>query len=158
MLAISLVGVPLMTLAVAAQWWSRTNRLQARYVTLTSGFAFLLALSFNQIILLFVQRARPYEVGVSHLLGSPSADPSFTSDHATAAFAIAFAVLFRGSSRQGVVFAMCATMVALSRIYIGIHYISDVLSGGLTALTAATLVCLVYRQSSFLNRRLTLIL
>ncbi len=157
MLVISLVGVPLMVLAVASHWWSRVNRFQARHVALTAGFSFLLALAFNQIILLFVQRVRPYEVGVSHLLGSPSSDPSFPSDHTTAAFAIAFAFLFRGKSRQGSIFAMCATVVSLSRVYIGTHYVGDVLGGGLTALTAAILVCLVYRENSFLNRRLTLI-
>lgn len=158
MLAISWVGVPLMVFAVAAQWWSRINRIQSRYVALTAGFSFLLALAFNQVIVLFVQRARPYEVGVSHLLGSRSLDPSFPSDHATAAFAIAFAFLFKGESSKGSIFAMCAVFISLSRIYIGTHYIGDVLGGGLTAFTAAILLCLVYRQNSFLNRRLTSIL
>ena len=155
---VSFVGVPAMVFTVACQWWSRYTRQHTRFVALSAGLAFVVALALNQIILLVVQRVRPYDVGVTHLLVSPSGDPSFPSDHASAAIAIAFAFLFCGRLQQGVVFAVCATLVAVSRVYVGTHYVGDVLGGAMTALTASILVCLVYRENSFLNRRLTLIL
>ncbi len=152
--AVTSIGIPLMVLAVAGQWWSRSNRTQTRHVLLTSGFSFLLAIALNQIILLFVQRVRPYEVGVTSLMGQASLDSSFPSDHASAAFAIAFAFLLRSRTKQGSIFAICASVVALSRVYIGTHYISDVFGGILTAFAATIFVCVAYREDSSINMRL----
>jgi len=150
---ITSAGIPLMVLAVAGQWWSRNNRSRTRHVLLTAGFSFLLALTLNQIIIFFVQRVRPYDVGVTNLLGSPSLDSSFPSDHASAAFAIAFAFLLCSRIRQGRLFLICASVISLSRVYVGTHYISDVFGGMLTAFAAAIIVCSAYRFDSSLNQR-----
>src|SRR5690349_4296214 len=85
---ISAIGVPLLVVAVAAQWWYGSTRTHNRHVLVAAGFSFLLGLAINQIILLFVHRIRPYDAGITHLLIERSADPSFPSDHATAVFAI----------------------------------------------------------------------
>lgn len=74
MLALTSLGVPLMVLAVALQWWRRSERMHTRHILVSAGCAFLLGLGINQIILLFIQRARPYEVGVTHLLIAPTVD------------------------------------------------------------------------------------
>ena len=58
---ISAIGVPLLILAVAVQWWSRTDRLHTRHILVATGLSFLLSLAFNQLILLFVHRLRPYD-------------------------------------------------------------------------------------------------
>ena len=55
-------------------------------------------------------------------------DPSFPSDHAAAAFAIAFAIL-AFSRRAGMRFLVAATLIGLSRIALGLHYPSDVIAG-----------------------------
>lgn len=155
---VSFVGVPAMVLTVASQWWSRNTRQHTRFVALSAGLAFLVALALNQIILLVVQRVRPYDVGVTHLLVSPSGDPSFPSDHASAAFAIAFAFLFCGRLQQGVVFAVCATFVAVSRVYVGTHYVGDVLGGAMTACFASLAVFMAYREYGWINQRLVSLL
>src|SRR5262249_13205156 len=67
MISISAIGVPLLVLAVAAQWW-RGERPRTRHVLLAAGLSFLLGLAINQIILLFVHRIRPYDGGITHLL------------------------------------------------------------------------------------------
>src|SRR5260370_8814940 len=87
MIWISAIGVPLLVLAVAGQWWRRTDRPHTRHVLIAAGFSFLLGLALNQIILLFIHRIRPYDGGVTHLLIARSAHPSFPSDHATPTFA-----------------------------------------------------------------------
>lgn len=155
---VSFVGIPAMVLAVAWQWWSRDQHPKKRYVLLSAGFSFLLALALNQIILLAVHRVRPYDAGVTHLLIAPSGDPSFPSDHASAAFAIAFAFLLRSRTKQGFVFAVCASLVALSRVYVGTHYVGDVTGGALTACIAALAVCLAYREYGRINQRLVSVL
>jgi undecaprenyl-diphosphatase len=87
------------------------------------------------------ERPRPYAThrALTHLLSAPSPDPSFPSDHAAAAFAIAFAVL-AFSRRGGALFGVAATLIALSRIALGLHYPSDVLAGMLVGWAAALLV------------------
>lgn len=158
MKSISYAGIPLMVLAVASTWWARSNRVQARFAALSAGLSFLLALALNQVILLMVQRVRPYDAGVTHLLVAPSADPSFPSDHASAAFAIAFAFLFLGRTRIGWALLACAAFLALSRVYIGTHYVGDVMGGVLTALVATLAVVSVYREGGWVNQRLVSLL
>ena len=100
-----------------------------------------LALLANQVIAHAWDRARPYTThpASDHLLSARSSDPSFPSDHATAAFAIAFAVL-AFSRRGGVAFLAAATLIGLSRVALGMHYPSDVLAGAIVGWLAAMLV------------------
>ena len=79
----------------------------------------------------------PRGVDASALRAFP--DPSFPSDHAAAAFAIAFCVL-AFSRWAGVGFLSAATLIGLSRIALGMHYPSDVLAGLLVGWAAALLV------------------
>ena len=155
MIWISTVGVPLLVLAVAGQWWRRPDRLHRRHVLVAAGFSFLLGLAFNQLILLFVHRMRPYDAGVSRLLIARSADPSFPSDHATATFAVAVAFLLHGMRRMGLGFLAAALLMILSRVYIGTHYASDVLGGALTGIVAAAVVRSIYWEGTRADRFIT---
>jgi undecaprenyl-diphosphatase len=158
MIWISSIGVPLLVLAVAVQWWRRTERLHTRHVLVAAGLSFLLGLALNQLILLFVQRMRPYDGGVTQLLIAPSADPSFPSDHATATFAIAAAFLLHGMRRLGFGFLAAAVLVTFSRVYIGTHYASDVLGGAMTGILAALIIRATYREDTRIDRLITGIL
>jgi membrane-associated phospholipid phosphatase len=80
------------------------------------------------------------------LLSAPSHDPSFPSDHATAAFAIAFAVLFF-SRPVGLAFLACAGAIGFARVLVGLHYTGDVLAGALVGLSAAVFVRLFARTA-----------
>lgn len=156
MIWISAIGVPVLVLAVVVQWWWHTDdKLHTRHVLVAVGLSFLLGLALNQLILLLVHRMRPYDGGVTHLLIARSADPSFPSDHATAIFAIAAAFLLHGMRRAGLAFLAAAALVAFSRVYIGIHYTSDVLGGALTAIIAAMIVRASYREDTRLDRLIT---
>jgi membrane-associated phospholipid phosphatase len=97
-------------------------------------------LLINQVVSHAWHRARPYEAhphGVIPLI-SASHDPSFPSDHATAAFAIAFGILFV-AYRAGLIFLAWATLIALSRVLVGVHYPTDVLASLLVGLAAGFL-------------------
>lgn len=154
----SKIGVPVLVLTVAAQWWRRADRLHRRHVLVAAGFSFLLGLALNQLILLFVSRMRPYDAGVSHLLIGPSADPSFPSDHATACMAIAAAFFMHRAWRPAAGYFAAAVLMMISRAYIGTHYAGDVLGGALTGIAAAALVRYVYREGTAVDRLLTKIL
>ena len=131
------------------------DRQGTRHALVGAGLSFLLGLAFNQIILLLVDRVRPYAAGVTKLLTGPSLDPSFPSDHATAAFAIAVAFACNGMPRRAAGFGMAALLIAFSRVYIGTHYASDVLGGALTGALAAVLVASIYRRNTRVDRFVT---
>jgi undecaprenyl-diphosphatase len=107
-----------------------------------------LALLANQIVGHLWDRARPFAAhpDAVHLLAARSADPSFPSDHAAAAFAIAFAV-YAVSRPAGAAFLAAATAIALSRVALGLHYPSDVLAGVLIGWAAAQVVVHLGRPS-----------
>lgn len=85
--------------------------------------------------------SRPF-VGHPHrtlLLVHHGADNSFPSDHASVAFAIAFAVVvfYR---RLGLVLLVGAAAVAVDRMFVGVHYPVDVAASVLVGLAAALVV------------------
>jgi undecaprenyl-diphosphatase len=108
-------------------------------------------MAINQCILPFADRIRPYDAGLTHLLIAPSGDPSFPSDHATLGFAVAFSML-GASARRGWAFLIVAVIVAASRLYVGTHYLSDVLGGALTGAIAAVVCLWLLTQDSKLVR------
>src|SRR5437867_2036444 len=99
-----------------------------------------LALLVNQLIGKVWNRERPFATHPSaHVWGSRSHDPSFPSDHASAAFGIAFAVFFF-DRLVGSVFLAAAVVIGAGRVFIGAHYPLDIVAGCLVGLAAALLV------------------
>ena len=158
MIAITKFGVPLMVLAVAVQWWVQNDRPRIRFVALSAGLSFLLGLGLNQIILLFVQRIRPYDAGVTHLIIEKSADWSFPSDHATAGVAIVTAFAMQGLPRRTLVLSVLTFMICWSRVYVGLHYVSDLFGGAITGVIGGIAVRYLYQPHSRLNQFATRVL
>jgi undecaprenyl-diphosphatase len=124
-------GVSLFGVAVFALWlFDRPRRPGVYRRACAAGLAAAaVGLLVNQVISHAWHRARPYEAhphGVLPLIAG-SHDPSFPSDHATAAFAIGFGILFV-AYRAGMVFLAWATLIALSRVLVGVHYPTDILA------------------------------
>jgi len=104
-----------------------------------------LALLINQAIGMIWHRQRPFAAHpAAHVWGSRSHDPSFPSDHASAAFGIAFAV-FLFDRVVGSVFLAAAAVIGAGRVFIGAHYPLDVLAGCLVGLASAFLLARVAR-------------
>lgn len=74
-------------------------------------------------------RLRPYlVVPDAHTCKNPLTDPSFPSGHTTAIFSIAVPLALIHPLLAAVMIPL-ACLVALSRIYLGLHYPSDCLAG-----------------------------
>lgn len=100
-----------------------------------------LALGVGQVIAHIVNEPRPYAVHphLVHALIARSADSSFPSDHATAAFAIAAAIWLR-HRRFGAFTLALAALLAIGRVAVGVHYPLDVAAGAALGTAAAVLL------------------
>lgn len=97
------------------------------------ALALVLTLLLNNICIKnLVDRTRPYELiqGLEVLVRKPS-DASFPSGHSCASFAAAMALWGFVPRRYGVAALILAALIALSRIYVGVHYPTDILTGAL---------------------------
>jgi len=121
---------------VRGKWRSRSGR----HGVVAAGFSAMLALAVAHLITDVWARPRPYDVhpGDAHLFIPASHDPSFPSDHATAAFAIAVALLLR-HRKAGLLALGLATVLAVARVAVGTHYPADVVAGAVLG-TAAALI------------------
>ena len=116
----------------------REDRLARRCGAVAATAAAGIALLISQPISQAVARVRPYVAHPhhAHLLIASSHDPSFPSDQATGAFALAAAVLFY-DRLAGIVLLVLAALLAFSRVYVGTHYPGDVLGGAAIGIAAA---------------------
>jgi undecaprenyl-diphosphatase len=72
-----------------------------------------------------------------------SLDTSFPSDHAILGFAVGVMIV-RFNKKAGSLLIIMATIMAVSRVFVGTHYPGDVIGGAvLGALTSAALAALV---------------
>lgn len=140
------VGLLAVLFLARGKWESRN----ARHGVIAAGLAVALGLALAHGITMIWDRPRPYEAHSVHLFVSPSGDPSFPSDHATAAFAIAVSLFLR-SRRVGLLALGMAVVLGVARVAVGAHYPVDVLGGALLGASAA-LVLWVEPVRSWLNR------
>lgn len=127
-------------------WWTARRRSPDR-ATATAAVAGLVwaplaavvALLINVPIRHLVERPRPFvdHKGLEVLVDGKS-DYSFVSDHATLTMAVAVGI-FMVSRRLGLVSIAVAVFAAFSRVYMGVHYPTDVI-GGLALGTAVALL------------------
>lgn len=108
--------------------WGMKNRKLARY-----GLALLLclgttALVCNVILKPMVGRIRPYDLLGFSILVPPLADFSFPSGHTSASFAAATAI-YAMNGKWGISAYIFAVLMGLSRLYLGVHFPTDVLMG-----------------------------
>src|SRR3954451_22055276 len=128
----------LFALGVVALFVFATPRIRRAAVAavLSAGLALLVA----HFVAAAVDRARPVvDHPHTHLFLGHTADPGFPSDHATGAFAIAFALVLR-DKRVGIIALALALLLSVGRVALGVHYPSDVFAGAILGLIAALIV------------------
>ena len=106
--------------------------------TRKAGFSALCAMVIGLIVVNFtikplMARERPWLVIEGFVNLVPEKDPnSFPSGHTNAAFAFALALCMAAPKRWMKITAVCmAVVMGLSRLYVGVHFPSDVLAGAL---------------------------
>jgi undecaprenyl-diphosphatase len=129
-----LVLVTLLFLAVRENWRARFRKftLVALSVIVARGIVLTI------IRMVFARPRPPVTLPVEPLVNLP-ADPGFPSGHATFFFALAFAI-FLLNRRLGTWMLLGAVLVSTARVFVGVHYPLDVLTGALIGAISAYLV------------------
>jgi undecaprenyl-diphosphatase len=121
----------------------RPGRIAALLLIPTIALSDQLNSSFLKFI---IDRPRPcHELANVHLLVGCGSGYSFPSSHAVTNFAGAM-VLSYFLPRWTWAFFCYASVIAYSRIYVGVHYPSDVLAGCIIGLTVGFAVIVTFRQ------------
>lgn len=100
------------------------------------GFTVLLSLLFDYLLINvtlkdLISRPRPFVVNeaIVTLISQPSPFRSFPSGHSGGSFAAMFALYKWVPKKVGIPALILATLVALSRLYVGVHYPTDIIAG-----------------------------
>lgn len=114
--------------------------------TRKAGLAGLLSMALNFLmtnvtIKNLVARPRPYTVltDLEILIEQPG-EFSFPSGHTSSSFAFAFAVYLLLPPKYGVPALVLAALISLSRLYVGVHYPTDVLGGLIVGCVCALII------------------
>lgn len=136
-------GIFWVALTLALLAFRRTRRIGlVCFVSMAIGWVIT-----NLVIKNWVARVRPYELieGLECLVGTQK-DFSFPSGHTTNALACAWVLLRMAPKKYGVPAMVLAVLIALSRLYVGVHYPTDVLGGAVIGIASAIVALAMYRR------------
>lgn len=114
---------------------------KTRKIGWMSACALLFSLLINNILLKnLVARVRPYNAieGLIPIIKKPS-EFSFPSGHAGSSLASACVLYRRLPKKFGIPILVLAILISFSRLYVGVHYPTDVLAGAITGIVCSYL-------------------
>lgn len=120
-------------------------------VILSAGLTFVITLVIDFVINLFLFIPRPFTVGASEALIPQTADSTFPSGHTMRAFSLSQPVLIH-KKVLGITATILAILVAVSRVYLGLHYWTDVIAGAVISIAAAYGVHYAIKKKVLFNK------
>ena len=120
---------------------------KTRRVGVTSMISMVIGLLVVNVALKnWVARVRPYELleGLQ-LMIEKQHDFSFPSGHATNSLACAWVMLRRMDKKYGVPALVMALLISFSRLYVAVHYPTDVFAGILIGILAGELAMVIVK-------------
>lgn len=132
-------------MGIIVYWFTRIHK--NRQMVITTLLSACVGFSVGSILSHFFYRDRPFVHHTVNQLVEHSANASFPSNHSIGAFVIATGIwLFR--KKDGVIWLILAGLISFSRIWNGVHYPSDVITGAFIGVISAFMVYqMVHRWS-----------
>lgn len=127
-------------------------REKVRIFLVATGAAVVSRFLVTEIIRLFYNRPRPFNVMEVNQLIFHDGYGSFPSGHATFFFAFATAVYFY-NKKWGAVFLGAFLLMTISRVIVGVHWPSDILGGFIIGVIVAALSVWISKKLSFNYRQ-----
>jgi undecaprenyl-diphosphatase len=130
--------------------WKK-NRLMVISVAIS---VFLSRLVIAEIIKIIFHRSRPYVVldTAKKLITENTDFKSFPSGHAAIFFAIALAVYFY-NKKLGIWFFVAAILIGIARIFVGVHWPSDVLGGAVIGIISGLIITRIIRTKTRVSNK-----
>jgi undecaprenyl-diphosphatase len=97
------------------------------------GLSLALAFGLSQGLERLSHEVRPFQSHAVHQLIAHAPGGSMPSDHATAAFAVAFGALLFLDRRAGLALTAAAVLIGVARVWTGLHYPGDILAAAAIA-------------------------
>ena len=129
-------------LILIVYFWTKKEKKLALLITvgIAVGALFTYPLKF------LIDRARPYDqITDTRLLTPAESDPSFPSGHAEMSF-LAATVISRFHPEYSKYLYAFSFIVALSRIYVGVHFPADAIGGIIVGILMGKLMIIVARR------------
>ncbi|MFH1780808.1 MAG: phosphatase PAP2 family protein [Candidatus Nealsonbacteria bacterium] len=98
-----------------------------------------------ELVRLFWLRPRPFVENSVNLLVKMVAEPAFPSGHASVCFALSFIVYYY-NKKAGIVFFIAGFLVSIARVFVGVHWLLDILGGAVVGILAGWIVIKISRR------------
>ncbi|MEQ4618107.1 MAG: undecaprenyl-diphosphatase [Corticimicrobacter sp.] len=146
-LAIAIAKVPiyLIPAGMVILWLRNTPR--DRELALRTFSALVLAIACSFLIGEIWMRPRPFLDGLGPALMPHRDSPSFPSNHASIMTASALCLWYAGRRTAALAWGLVTLLVSLARIYLGVHYPLDIVTGWLLGAATATISWRLPRRS-----------
>lgn len=111
-----------------------------KFMGVQAAMTLFISQTITYILKSLLSRERPYNI-LEHLntFGITLKDYSFPSGHSSASFSVATTIAFN-IPKLSIVVLLIAFIIGVSRIYIGVHYPTDVAAGIILGISSALVV------------------
>lgn len=92
-----------------------------------------------ELIRFIFPRTRPFIENNVNLLVDKISQPAFPSGHAAFFFALSTVVYFY-NKKAGILFLIASAFISISRVFVGVHWPSDILAGALAGIATSFLL------------------
>lgn len=144
MIVFAKYAVEIYAIIFVVAWFTLPKKdIKNRHALVVAGFSGILALLINVVISHVWFRPRPFTVlphGTYTELVPHSNDASFPSDHTSGSFGFAAASWGKNQKWISYSFTILAVIVMFARVYVGVHYPTDVLAGMIVGVIASKIM------------------